>query len=551
MKKNYWTDLLWLTALLAIAFSVLLGVRPLNTPDEGRYAEIAHEMLVYHNYITPQLNHLVFFDKPPLVYWLMAASMKVFGVTMWAVRIIPALLALLGCLMVYVTARTLYNRQAGWLAAAILASSVLYFALAHYINMDMAVAVLVSIALQGFLLAVNKPQYRRRFLYIAYAACGLAILTKGLIGLVFPLMIIGLWILICRQWKIIKTLCLPTGLLLVALIACPWFILVQKANPEFFHYFFIFEQFTRFTGQQFNNPQPFWFYVPVIILGFYPWMTAAIYSFIKFKPLNTNQIFLLIWIISILFFFSIPAAKISSYILPIFSGLALLTAGFLTREWHNKIVWRWISIINFMLNTAMAVVLIYLANKMLNGLNFFEAQYSIYLSAVILFFGSIAVLVFRKPLWRFLVIVLTAFVFYWLVLAIVPNIVKDSIKPLTDELLLIKKPNDQIVTYNNVYQDLPFYLQQQPITIVANWNAPDLASQDDSLGQMAWSKQYAPHSSRWLITQKDFWQLWHSNERVFVFVDRDSLANFQDTARTPIYIIDNVKYTYLLSNKNY
>lgn len=555
MQKKYWQDLLWLTVLLAIVFCVLLGVRPLNTPDEGRYAEIAREMLFYHNYITPQLNNVVFFDKPPLVYWLMAASMKIFGVNEWAVRLIPALFAWLGCLMVYVTARTLYDRRAGWLAALMLATGALYFALAHYINMDMAIAVLVSIALQGFLLSTIVPQHRRRYLYLAYIACSLAVLTKGLIGLVFPLVIIGAWIMLCNQWILIKKMCLPTGLLIILLIACPWFLLVQQANPEFFHYFFVYEQFTRFTGQQFNNPQPFWFYVPVILIGFYPWITFTVPAIINAWPkwsqrmAQKNQVFILLWIAVIFSFFSIPQAKISSYMLPIFPALAILTAGFLSQRWSDMSIWRWPVRINLLVSIVLAIAVVCVANKTINGIDLWQASTKLYCLATVLVVGSIVTWRLQKSSWSFIAVMITILLTYWLALIIIPSVVKDSTKPLAEKLTPMLRLTDQVISYKNVYQDLPFYLQQR-ITVVADWNNPELSTEDNSLGQMAWSKQYQPDSAQWLIMPEQFWLLWHSQQRVFVLLDRDNLTDFIKQAHSPVYWVAEVKYTRLVSNQH-
>src|SRR3990172_13095445 len=150
---NSWLrDVVLLGALITLLFGFMLGSRPLTTPDEGRYSEIPREMLINGDFVTPRLNHIIYLEKPPLFYWIQAGSLKLLGNNLWATRIPNALIALLGCLLVYVTARQLFDRRTGILASLILATSLLYFSIAHLITLDMTVTVLLSAGLFSFLL---------------------------------------------------------------------------------------------------------------------------------------------------------------------------------------------------------------------------------------------------------------------------------------------------------------------------------------------------------------------------------------------------------------
>src|SRR6185312_4499559 len=222
-------DILILTVVISLFFAFWLGAYPLLTPDEARYSEVAREMVVTGNYITPHLNGVVMLDKPIFHYWLQATAIKLFGLSEWALRLCPALFGVLGCLFTYIAGRLLFERRTGLLAAIILATSPLYFFSAHYANLDMEIAVLISAALFTFLIAVKYS--RLYLLWIAYIFAGLAVLTKGLIGIMLPALIIGIWILWQKQWQVLRSMYLWSGLLLVILIASPWYILVQKANP--------------------------------------------------------------------------------------------------------------------------------------------------------------------------------------------------------------------------------------------------------------------------------------------------------------------------------
>ena len=143
-----WTrDLLLLTLAFGALFFFRLGSYPLSNPDEGRYAEIPREMVASGDYVTPRLNGVVYFEKPPLVYWTTAVCLKLFGPSEWSMRATPALFALAGVLLTYAAARRLHGREAGLLAAAVLGTSILWFAIARIMLLDMAVSVLMSATL--------------------------------------------------------------------------------------------------------------------------------------------------------------------------------------------------------------------------------------------------------------------------------------------------------------------------------------------------------------------------------------------------------------------
>lgn len=275
--KNYLTDLLILGSFISLFYFFYLGSYPLFTPDEGRYSEVAREMLVQHDYITPRLNGVPFLDKPILYYWLQAIAIKLFGLKEWALRFFPILCGIMGTLITYLAGRQLFNRATGLLGALILASSPLYFGGAHYANLDLEVAVFISCSLLFFLMAVQTQEKPHKgYLLASYLSASLAILTKGMIGLAFPLLIVGLWILILKRWPLLLKVHFIKGLMLIFLIASPWYLLVQKANPNFFNYFFLNQQITRFVATAgFNNRTPFWFYLPVIALGFAPGVSSC------------------------------------------------------------------------------------------------------------------------------------------------------------------------------------------------------------------------------------------------------------------------------------
>lgn len=199
-------ELLWVTLACLGYFLILLGSRVLNVPDEGRYSEVARAMLLSGDFITPRLNGIAFFHKPILHYWLQVASFSVFGITEWSVRLMPALAGVLGCVLTYVAGTLLYGRHTGRLAALMLATNPLYFLSSRYADMNLEVAVFITCALLCFMIAMQYPlgSKRRNILWAAYAFAALAVLTKGLIGIVFPMMVVGAWVLVTRQWRLLR-----------------------------------------------------------------------------------------------------------------------------------------------------------------------------------------------------------------------------------------------------------------------------------------------------------------------------------------------------------
>ncbi len=343
------TGILWLIAILftALWFGTLES-RKLVKPDEGRYGEIPREMVATGDWLTPRLNGFKYFEKPPLQYWATAAGYKVFGEHQWTVRLWPALTGFLGILFTGFVAARLFGATAGWVAASVLGGSLLYVLLGHVAVLDMSLSVFLASAIFAFVLAQRddaSPQETRNWMWSAYALLALAVLTKGLIGMVLPAATLVAYTLWQRDWALWRRLHLVSGLAIFFAIATPWFVAVSLANPEFFNFFFIHEHFQRFLTKVHRRYAPMWFFVPVLAVGLAPWTLAlfgGMWSAVKrntalrFQP----QRFLLVWIVVVFGFFSVSSSKLVPYILPLFPALAVLiggwwlTAGQRTLQWH-------------------------------------------------------------------------------------------------------------------------------------------------------------------------------------------------------------------------
>jgi len=323
-------DILFIVILLGVPFLQFLGSIPLIDPDEGRYAEIPREMLERWDFITPTLNYVHYFEKPPLLYWLNAISIQLFGQNEFAARLPSALCGLATVLATYVIARRLYDRRTALISALILATSAGFVLQSRIILTDMLLTFCLTAALGAFIIAASQEKHRDKSLpwYLFYTFSALAVLAKGLIGIVFPAGIIFFYLLLGHEWRTLKRMRLLSGLLLFMAVSAPWFIAVSLRNPEFARFFFIHEHFERFTSTVHGRSQPLWFFIPVLAGTMLPW-SFFIPGALRRAWRNRHHeglpgLFLLIWSVLIFLFFSKSGSKLVPYLLPIFPPLAIM-----------------------------------------------------------------------------------------------------------------------------------------------------------------------------------------------------------------------------------
>jgi 4-amino-4-deoxy-L-arabinose transferase-like glycosyltransferase len=310
-----------LLVLVSAAWFGTLGVRPLYKADESRYGEISREMLASGDWVTPRLNGFRYFEKPPLQYWATAGLFYFFGEKDYVARLWTALIGFAGILLVFYAGNRLWGAPAGAYAAAVLAGSPLYVLLGQVDTLDMSVSVFLAAALVAFLLG--------RMLWF-WAMCALAVLSKGLIGLVLPAIAIFLFMVWKRDWPLVRRIRPVSGPLLFLAIAAPWFVAVSAANPEFLHFFFVQEHFQRFTTEMHHRVEPFWYFVPIVAAGLGPWLLPFVRSL---APRDDATRLLVIWVAAVFLFFSASGSKLAPYVLPIFPAAALLVGRSLAREW--------------------------------------------------------------------------------------------------------------------------------------------------------------------------------------------------------------------------
>ncbi len=334
------TDPRFVLALYALWLLFTLGWRPLILPDEGRYASVAREMLMGDGW-TPTLNGLPYFHKPPLVYWLDVAAMKVFGVTVFAARFAPFVGAWLMGVALYLHLCRHQGARSAAITLAVLATCPGLFVGAQYANHDMLVAGLITVAVLCAVRAFEDTQdIDKRWLLASWAACGFAMLAKGLIGFVLPGLVVLPWLLAQKRWRHALGLLWPPGLLLFALIAAPWFVVMQQRFPDFLDYFFGEQHFRRFAQSNFNNVHGAWFYwavLPLLALPWVAWLPALVKRWRTTDRPWPYVGFYLWWMLAIVGFFSLPSSKLVGYVLPALTPLVL----FLAWTVPSGRAWRW------------------------------------------------------------------------------------------------------------------------------------------------------------------------------------------------------------------
>ena len=464
-----WRLLLATDAGVLLIIMVWLGftawLRPLAAPDEGRYVGVAWEMLRSGDWLTPMLNGLPFFHKPPLLYWITAASLDVLGLNQLAARAAPWLGATVAAFATWLFVRRWVSADAGRRALLVLLTQPLFFIGAQFANLDMLVAGCITVtifALAHAALCLERGLPWRRVLAAAWFFAALGLLAKGLIGVVLPAMVVGLWLIAERRPRTILRLFWLPGIVLFAVVAAPWFVAMQLRFPEFLHYFFVVQHFERFSGGGFNNAQPWWFYVAVLALLTLPWsvwLPARVLAWVRTRKNvgasvdagmtgeithSSLQRLVVIWLVAILLFFSWPQSKLIGYILPVTAPLALLMAGTLVpAKLLARGQWLW---------------------RVTTGV------------AVATCLGGVALIAMYTP---------------------------DSAKSLGRALAAQHpKPSEPVVFLFSYYYDLPFYARlRQPVYVMQLWSDPSITRNDNWLKEFADARQFASPAADALLVE--------------------------------------------------
>jgi 4-amino-4-deoxy-L-arabinose transferase-like glycosyltransferase len=311
---------------------------PLVGPDEPRYAQVAREMFLRGDLITPTLGGHTWFEKPVLLYWLMIASYKVFGVSEWSARLGPALAGVLTVIAVWWVSRRIESKTSrngfSFFATLVIASCGGLIVFSRGASFDIVVTMTLTWALSFFLAYEIESKNRGWFLAGFYCFVGLSLLAKGLIGIVLPFGIVAVFYGVRLRMPERKLLLsLFWGVPLALLVSAVWYApVIGRHGWPFINEFFMQHHFARYFSNKYQHPQPFYYYLPVILMLSIPWTVFLIEALVRSKhwhwrsddAADKSLVFALIWLLVPILFFSFSGSKLPAYILPCLSAAALL-----------------------------------------------------------------------------------------------------------------------------------------------------------------------------------------------------------------------------------
>ena len=508
-KSGGWLkDILALLLLFSIIYMGFSWMRPLASPDEGRYSEIPMEMVRSGDYITPTLNDMPYFYKPPFFYWLQCGAIKMFGVNKFSLRFANSFMALLGIVITYCAGRSLYGRTAGIMSALCLAMGVFYFALGQIITLDMTVSVFIAGSMFSFIVALKKSGVWRAILILSFfAMSALAVMSKGIIGILIPCATIFIYALSIGIFSFFGKLKLSdlwwifAGIILFLAIASPWHILATLANPSyenasglfskeemgqgFFWYYFVHEHFLRFIDPATSmRAEPWWYFLVLAPVGFFPcliFLPQVVKDIFKkgwknLRSENSEILYFAIWTIFVVGFFSVSSSKLAPYILPIYPALSVVVGVWLAKIWDEKNFSRLKIPQNIMICLGYIAVVVpwiiwYILNrkgKLLEQSDDMVLPVAI-LSGLMLCGTSIAHLFAKKGDVKKFWILATATMgaLFIMFSALAGFLQRESAEGLVEKIADVRAKDDAfVIAYEyNIFQDFPVWLGQTVYTI--------------------------------------------------------------------------------------
>lgn len=333
--------------LAALSFFAGLGRGAIGDNDEAFYAESAREMVESGDWITPRFNYEPRFQKPALYYWVTAALFSITGPSEFSARLLAALAGVGLVLVTTACGRRWYDESVGLLAGAIAATSFGYFALARMALPDLPLAFFITLAIWAtFVATLERERNPRKWLLYAAVAAALGFLVKGPLAIVLPALVVMPILLMERRSYNVQFSDIVLAVLLFLAIALPWYLVMWiQHGTDYLAGFFIGDNFERFATDRFNDPRPWWFYLPIIAGGLLPW-TPLLLTWVlpvaqfltRRRDIGTLDLRLILWVLLPLGFFTLSVGKQPRYILPLLPPLAILLAGSIierTSEWRS------------------------------------------------------------------------------------------------------------------------------------------------------------------------------------------------------------------------
>jgi 4-amino-4-deoxy-L-arabinose transferase-like glycosyltransferase len=413
-------------ATLYICYFSHLGAIGFVGPDEPRYAWIARDMAETGDWVTPRLYGKPWFEKPPLFYWGAALSFKLFGVSEAAARLPSAISALLATLALAWLALRLYGEETAQWLLLLLPTTVGMIGFSHAASTDMPFSAMLTIAMvcAAIVLGLTRnenspiiPQTPWLALLLFGFFLGLAVLAKGPAAIILSGGAVFFWAVFTKRWRDAFRLLHPAAIASFCLTALPWYILCARRNPDFFRIFIVEHNFKRYLTPEFQHIQPFWYYGPVVLIAILPWSVLlllaandAILSFRQNRWIKSDSLFLALWAIIPLLFFSFSQSKLPGYVLPVLPPLAAFASQGLVLAFQRSLaIARWVAITVAMLMMVPGGVLWYFALIPPGGIGLAPRETPLLWASLFTATGLLALILtlWNRPRFAFLTAVLT------------------------------------------------------------------------------------------------------------------------------------------------
>ncbi len=404
LQRQGYAALLFL--FFVVVYLVPLDNRSLVIPDEVRYAEISREMLHSGDWVVPQLLGMDYFEKPVAGYWLNNISQLLFGETRFAVRFATAFCTGMTAILLYwFTLRLFYSQKKAFAVAACYLSCLEVYAIGVFSLLDGLFTLWFNLCVVFFYVGVHAEALRKKQFFYALTgvAAGLAFLTKGFIGLVVPVIVAFPYLIYSRQLAELRHLWI--AILSALIVSLPWAILVHLRAPDYWHYFFWEEHIKRFSSDQAQHKAPLFYYMPVLVLGLLPWVglvPAVLVQAWRNTASRSSIVFIFLWALLPLLFFSAAKGKLPTYILMCFAPMAILIGcgivDFIeTKKWR---VIRTNAVVNLLFGLLVALTVFLIANGYLGNNAYYDDTESFKILIAIgifIFWALMGLICFFRP----------------------------------------------------------------------------------------------------------------------------------------------------------
>ena len=489
-----------LLLLAALTFFAGLGRGAITDSDEAFYAESSREMVASGDWITPYYNYEPRFQKPILYYWLTSATYLATGATEMGARLWAALAGVGLVLVTAACARRWYDETTGLLAATIVATNFGYFSIGRMALPDLPLTFCITLAIWAALVStLEQERSTRKFVILAALGLGLGFLMKGPVGIIIPVLVIVPVLMIERRSIGLNPADIVLGFLIMVAVAAPWYVVMwARHGNDYLQSFFVGDNLERFATDRFNDPRPWWFYLPVVAGGLLPWTPLAlvwlgpITQFIRGRrSVGTIDLRLLLWAALPLIFYSLSVGKQPRYVLPVLPPLAILLASSIVERTQE---WRGLDGVRSMPRRAMPVmvgslasgiffvtlaVLLYRAHPLLINV---QSAYTTTAAAVIAAAGALVIMTAVSKNWRSAPIVIalaSAVTLPALQYGALSSGGDDTVRQMARLVQEHRTGGEQVATMGVFVRNLVFYSGIRTTDVITDEQARDFLSQGD------------------------------------------------------------------------